>query len=66
MAHGGRRPGAGRTADAGGPTSPLTIRVTDAERALWEDAAAAAGMSLRDWIRAACDAWAASAPSRNH
>jgi hypothetical protein len=56
---GGRRPGAGRKARAGDPAKNRTIRATDAEWALWQDEAAAAGLGISDWVRAACDALAA-------
>jgi hypothetical protein len=59
MAHGGRRPGAGAKARAGDAARNRTIRVTDAEWALWQDEAAAEGSTVSDWIRAACDERAA-------
>lgn len=42
----------GRPPRSGEPTSPLTIRVTNSERAKWESAAGASELS--DWIRATC------------
>jgi hypothetical protein len=49
----------GRPARAGGPARNVTVRASEQERALWEAAAAAEGLELADWIRAACDARAA-------
>ncbi len=49
--------GAGRNPRAGEPADyRLTIRLTVAERAAYQLAAAAAELTLTEWVRAACAA----------
>lgn len=49
---GGKRPGAGRPADAGERrTVAVQTRLTHDERDAWEAAAEAEGASLADWLR---------------
>jgi uncharacterized protein (DUF1778 family) len=52
---GGRRDGAGRRPRAGSPSRPIALRLSDEERARWEAAAAAAGLTLSEWIRSICE-----------
>lgn len=48
--------GAGRSPRAGEPSAVLALRLTASERARYQVAADAAGQTLSDWIRAACEA----------
>lgn len=48
--------GAGRSARAGEPSSLVSVRLTDSERSRYQAAADAAGQTLSEWIRAACEA----------
>lgn len=50
----GKRGPAPRSKD-GVPTKLFAIRLTTAERKVYEAAANAAELSLSEWIRAACD-----------
>jgi predicted HicB family RNase H-like nuclease len=48
--------GAGRLHRAGEPSRSFTLKLTDSERERYRAAAAAAGISLSDWIRDCCEA----------
>jgi predicted HicB family RNase H-like nuclease len=52
---GGRRDSSGRPPRAGGATRIVALRLSDEERARWEEAAEAAGLSLSEWIRSICE-----------
>ncbi len=44
----------GRPARSGEASSNVTVRLTDSERAAYDDAATEREMTLGEWIRAAC------------
>jgi len=50
----------GRPRRGGDAARNVTVRASEQERALWEEAARAAGVDLSEWIRMACDAAAAT------
>lgn len=59
MTRGGKRPGAGRPAEAGARRDVLVrVLCTADERERWDAAADDDGTSLSEWARDAMDAWA--------
>jgi hypothetical protein len=55
---GGKRPGAGRPIAGDARAGTLNRRYPLAKLEAWKQAADAAGMTLTDWVEAACDAFA--------
>lgn len=53
---GGARPGAGRPVHGDARTGNLRLRFPPAKLEAWKQAADAAGVTLTDWVEAACDA----------
>lgn len=53
MSYGGKRPGSGRP--RGVPTRPFPVRVAEDRITAYQEAAARAGMGLREWVETTLD-----------
>lgn len=64
MPSGGRREGAGRKPSVEPRRVQVQVRLTVEEAAIYSAAAEAAGLSLSEWIRDACEKFTDRSPDR--